>query len=105
MSDDGQYLGRLRDYYARHRVLPSYSGIGQLVGLSSKASVAEMVGRLKSERFLDSSPDRRLKPGLRFFERSVEESVHAGASEPASDATPEALIIDEQLIRNPSKTV
>lgn len=105
MADDGQYLAKLRDYYARHRVLPSYSRIGSLVGLSSKASVAEMVLRLKAEGFLESSPDRRLKPGPRFFDRPVAESVRAGAPAPAADSVPEGLSIDAHLVSNPSRTV
>jgi SOS regulatory protein LexA len=105
MADDGQYLAKLRDYYSRHRVLPSYSRIGSLVGLSSKASVAGMVVRLKAEGFLESSPDRRLKPGPRFFDRPVAESVRAGAPMPAADSAPEALSIDARLIANPSRTV
>lgn len=105
MADDGQYLAKLRDYYARHRVLPSYSRIGTLVGLSSKASVAEMVMRLKAEGFLESSPDRRLKPGPRFFDRPVAESVQAGAPAPAADSVQEGLSIDGHLVSNPSKTV
>jgi repressor LexA len=105
MADDGQYLAQLRDYYARHRVLPSYARIGALVGLNSKASVAGMVLRLKSEGFLESSPDRRLKPGRRFFERHVHESVQAGQPSPASETGPDTLTIDEHLISNPSKTV
>src|SRR5687768_13828848 len=106
MGDDGQYFAKLRDYYARHRVLPSYSRIGNLVGLSSKASVAGMVMRLKAEGLLESSPDRRLKPGPRFFDRSVAESVRAGSPAPASDiSAPETITIDERLIPNPSRTV
>ncbi len=105
MADDGQYLARLRDYYARHRVMPSYARIGALVGLNSKASVAGMVLRLKGEGFLESSPDRRLKPGRRFFERSMDESVQAGLPSPAADAGSNTLSIDEHLIANPSKTV
>jgi repressor LexA len=105
MADDGQYLARLRDYYAQHRVMPSYARIGTLVGLNSKASVAGMVLRLKGEGFLESSPDRRLKPGRRFFERNVSESVQAGLPSPASDAGSDTLTIDEHLIANPSKTV
>lgn len=105
MMDDGQYLARLQDYYARHQVLPSYARIGELVGLNSKASVAGMVLRLKSEGFLESTPDRRLKPGRRFFERSVAESVRAGMPGPAIDAAPDALTIDEHLISKPSRTV
>lgn len=105
MADDGQYLANLQDYYARHRVLPSYSRIGALVGLNSKASVAGMVIRLKAVGFLESSPDRRLKPGKRFFERPLAESVRAGLPSPAVDSNLEGLSIDEYLVAHPSRTV
>jgi SOS regulatory protein LexA len=105
MADDRQYLARLQDYYARHRVMPSYARIGTLIGLNSKASVAELVLRLKAEDFVESTPDRRLKPGRRFFERALAESVQAGQPTPASDLAPDSLSIDEHLISNPSKTV
>ena len=105
MADDGQYLGRLQDYYAKHRVLPSYARIGALVGLNSKASVAEMVMRLKGEGFLQSTPDKRLKPGKRFFERPIAESVRAGMPSPAADTAAETLAIDEHLVANPSRTL
>ena len=105
MSNDRSYLESLQDYYARHRVLPSYSAIGTLVGLSSKASVAGMVLRFKAEGILESSPDRRLKPGKRFFERPLAESVRAGLPSPATDSGPEGLSIDEYLVAHPSKTV
>lgn len=106
MADDGQYLAKLRDYYARHRVLPSYSRIGSLVGLSSKASVAEMVQRLKGEGFLESSPDRRLKPGPRFFERPIAGSkVAAGLPSAVADDLQDNIAIDEELVRYPSRTV
>jgi repressor LexA len=105
MADDGQYLGKLQDYYARHRVLPSYASIGSLVGLNSKASVADMVLRLKAERFLESSPDRRLKPGKRFFERLLGESVRAGLPSAAGQSAPETLSIDEFLVEHPSRTI
>ena len=106
MADDGQYLAKLRDYYARHRVLPSYSRIGSLVGLSSKASVAEMVQRLKGEGFLESSPDRRLKPGPRFFERPIAGSkVAAGLPSAVADDLQDNIAIDEELVRHPSRTV
>lgn len=106
MADDRQYLARLQDYYARHRVLPSYARIGVLVGLNSKASVAGLVQRLKAEGFVESTPDRRLKPGRRFFERPMTESVQAGLPTLAPDViAPDTITIDERLIPNPSNTV
>ena len=105
MANDGQYLAKLQDYYARHRVLPSYARIGALVGLNSKASVADLVLRLKAGGFVESTPDRRLKPGKRFFERTVAESVQAGLPTSVPDTAPDAITIDEHLISHPSKTV
>jgi repressor LexA len=105
MSNDGQYLAKLQDYYTRHRVLPSYSAIGKLIGLASKASVADMVLRLKAEGFLESAPGKRLKPGQRFFERPFAESVRAGLPSPAADLGPDILTIDDYLVPHPSKTV
>jgi repressor LexA len=105
MADDAQYLAKLQDYYARHGTLPSYAGIGALVGLRSKASVAEMAMRLKAEGFLDSTPDRRLKPGKRFFERAAAESVRAGLPAPAADTRPDSLSIDQYLVGKPSRTL
>lgn len=105
MADDAQYLAKLQDYYARHGVLPSYSAIGTLVGLSSKASVAEMALRLKAAGFLESAPDRRLKPGKRFFERALADSVRAGLPSPATDTQPEGLSIDNYLVGKPSRTI
>ena len=105
MANDGQYLAKLLDYYARHRVLPSYARIGALVGLNSKASVADLVLRLKAGGFVESTPDRRLKPGRRFFERTVAENVRAGQPTQAPDIAPDTLTIDEHLVSNPSKTV
>jgi repressor LexA len=105
MGSDGQYVARLQSYYAKHRVLPSYAGIGKLVGLSSKASVAGLVQRLKAEGLVESTPDKRLKPGPRFFDRPVAEGIRAGAPESATDSPPELLSVDRHLIPNPARSV
>ncbi|MFN3594459.1 MAG: LexA family protein [Thiobacillaceae bacterium] len=105
MSQDGAYLAQLQDYYARHRVFPSYSGIGELLGLKSKSSVAALVARLRLDGYLDATPDRRLKPGPRFFERVLAESVRAGFPQAADDSARDSLTIDEYLIEHPSRTV
>ena len=106
MSNDRSYLASLQDYYARHRALPSYASIGQLLGLRSKSSVAALVARLKLAGFIDSTPDRRLAPTGRFFERPLAaEPVQAGMPNPVDDAPTDALTIDDYLIERPSQTV
>lgn len=106
MSNDRSYISALQDYYARHRALPSYSSIGSLLGLRSKSSVAALVARLKLAGLLESTPDRRLAPTRRFFERGLAHSpVHAGLPEAVDDTTGDALTIDDYLIEHPSRTV
>src|ERR1051325_7157451 len=106
MSNDRSYLNSLQDYYAQHRALPSYASIGELLGLRSKSSVAALVARLKLAGFIDSTPDRRLAPTRRFFERAVAESpVQAGLPNPVEDQPTDALTIDDYLIQRPSQTV
>jgi len=106
MSNDRSYLALLQDYYSKHRALPSFAFIGSLLGLKSKSSVAAMVARLKLAGYIESTPDRRLAPTRRFFERPVAESpVHAGLPSAIEDAPADALTIDDYLIERPSQTV
>lgn len=105
MSKDTEYLDKLRDYYAQHRIFPSFSGVGTLVGMKSKAAVSAMVNRMREAGYLDYAPDRRIQPGKRFFERDVLDSVRAGLPQPANDACTQGFNIDEYLIDSPSRTV
>src|SRR6266566_3771492 len=76
---DPAYLEKLQDYYAEHKVIPSYSVLASLWGVSAKSWVAECVKRFEEAGYLDWTPDRQLKPGKRFFERVVADSpVQAG---------------------------
>ena len=105
MGNDNDYLSKLQDYYAVHGVVPAYSTLMQVVGFRSKSPVAALVNRLKLAGYLESTPDRRLRPGKRFFERPLYESVQAGFPSPAGDSQHDALSIDEYLVEHPSKTV
>jgi len=106
MSNDRSYLSALQDYYTRHHAFPSYSSIGTLLGLRSKSSVAALVARLKLGGYIESTPDRRIAPTRRFFERPLAEApVHAGLPNPVDDAPADALTIDDYLIDRPSQTV
>ncbi len=106
MTNDRSYLGLLQDYYAEHRAFPSYSSIGKLLGLKSKSSVAALVARLRLAGFIDATPDKRLAPTKRFFDRPLASApVQAGLPNPIDDAQSDALTIDDYLIERPSQTV
>jgi repressor LexA len=106
MGNDNDYLAELQDYYAEHRTLPSFSAIAQMLGFKSKNAVTALVARFKLQGFLESAPDKRLKPGARFFERMIaDSSVRAGMPSPAADDKHDTLSIDQYLVERPSKTV
>ena len=101
-----QYLEKLQDYYAEHKVIPSYSVLAGLWGVSAKSWVAECVKRFEEGGYLDWTPDRQLKPGKRFFERRVADApVQAGLPNPAiAEGYDFVSSIDEMVVRVPSKT-
>jgi repressor LexA len=101
-----EFLEKLQDYYAEHKVIPSYSVLASLWGVSAKSWVSECVKRFEEAGYLDWTPDRQLKPGKRFFERRVaDEPVQAGMPNAAlADGYDFVSSIDEMLVRVPSKT-
>ena len=103
---DREYLERLQDYYAEHKVIPSYSVLAGLWGVSAKSWVSECVKRFEEAGFLDWTPDKQLKPGKRFFERRISHApVQAGQPHSAAaDGYDLVSSIDEMLVREPSTT-
>lgn len=104
-NNDPQHLAALQDYYAQHRLIPSYSAISALLGFSTKTAAASLVRRLEAAGFLRRTPDRRLTPTERFFERprSVA-AVRAGMPEAALDTSADMVNLDTLLVHKPSLT-
>ena len=103
---DFEYLGKIQDYFAEHKTLPTFSHVAQLLGFKSKNAVTSFVARLKLQGYIDYAPDKRLKPGRRFFERLIAEStVQAGFATPAFGDNLDSMGIDDFLIEKPSQTV
>lgn len=103
--DISSYLGKLQDYYVRERIIPSITKLSVLWNGKARSWTHQIVQRLKEEGFLENAPGGRLRPGPRFFERTVGHVVRAGMPQQASDVQPELLRIDDYLIENPSQTI
>ncbi len=107
LNRDSVHLGRLRDYYARHGALPSYAGLGELVGFRAKTAAVKLAGRLEAAGYIRPAPGGKLAPTPRFFGLPLmSTSVRAGTPEavPGEEA-PECLTLDGFLIDKPSSTV
>jgi repressor LexA len=103
-SDLSGHLSALQDYFVSNGVIPSLTELGKLWGIAGRAWTHRVVARLKEDGFLEEAAGKRLKPGTRFFERTVADTVRAGLPQPANDSGREAWAIDQYLIAKPSET-
>lgn len=99
-----EYLTSLQDYFAAHQVIPSITELSTLWSIAGRSWTHRLVQRMKESGYLEDSPGRRLRPGPRFYERAVIDTVRAGSPQAANDAPIESLSIDRFLIGKPSET-
>lgn len=101
-NKDDEHLGKLRDYYAWNHVIPPYSTIGKMTGMTAPAAF-EMVQRLKKNNYLEST-GRQLLPGPRFFESALLGTVQTGSPTPTMDNQTSGYDVMRQLLSNPSQS-
>lgn len=101
---DVQHLERLRTYWKRHHAFPSMARLCEVVGLSSTASVFDLVSRLKDAGYVQRV-EGRIAPTKRFFARPLVGSVRAGVPQPRQDEDDfEVLTLDDYLVPDPNRT-
>jgi repressor LexA len=101
--NDLKHLHALQRYYKRHRGFPAMAKLCEVVGMSSSASVFDLVSRLTENGYLQRL-DGRVVPGPRFFARPVLGPVRAGRPQETSQEEPEYLNLDDYLIDEPDRT-
>lgn len=104
-APDIERVQALQDYFARHRVIPSYSSIAKLIEYGSKAAAYKLANRMVNAGILERGPDNRLIPTTAFFARQIIGSVNAGSLESIPDAGYDSIAIDSFLVEKPSDTV
>lgn len=102
MTDD-KHLSALRTYYKRNATFPAMAKLCDVVGLSSTSSVFALVGRLTDRGYLERV-EGRIAPTKKFFARPLLGSVRAGQPQPADQAEPDVLTLDDYLIDEPNRT-
>lgn len=104
--NDPEHLAALQDYYAKNRVLPSYTRLLSLLGFASKSGIKKVLERLQAAGMLERTPEGDWSPTDRFFERSIANlPVAAGMPLPTADAGGEQMTLDRFLIARPANTV
>ena len=84
--------------------MPSFSELGQLVGLRSKHAVWKLVKKLEAVEVVARDATGRLIPGARLGGLKLLGTVQAGVPGPAEELQGERLSLDGLLIRDREET-
>ena len=99
------HLGKLQDYYASWKSIPSYAALCDVFGIASKSWVKAILDRLEKAGFVERTPDGMWIPSRQFFARPLAEAtVQAGMPVAVNETHGEYFVIDEMLVDKPSKT-
>jgi len=100
-----EWLGKIQDFFAEHRYIPTFEYMGEHFKIGSKSTVSKLVNLLKENNLLDTGPDGRLVPGQRFFDLPISDgAVQAGTFTDPFAQGGQYLSIQDILIRKPSIT-
>jgi SOS-response transcriptional repressor LexA len=103
---DQEYLGRLQDYYADSRRIPSLQRICELMGFASKTAAKKLLLRLEDEQFVERTPDDDAWiPASRFFERALAAHAVPAGMPVSAESGAEPFMLDDYVVKKPSRTV
>lgn len=103
-TTDQAHLEKLRTYWKRHHAFPSMAKLCEVVGMSSTASVFDLVTRLREAGYVQRV-EGRIAPTKRFFARPLLGTVRAGLPQPRQEGDDfEVLTIDDYLVPDPNRT-
>ena len=98
---------RIRDishFYGQKGRMPSFSEIGEMVGLRSKNAVFKLINKLEGLNVLERDAKGRLIPRSLASSVKLLGSVEAGFPSPAEEELADTLSLDDLLIQNPEAT-
>lgn len=97
-------INEISNFYSMNRRMPSYSEIGEMLGLKSKNAVSKLVVKLEQLEVLRRDGKGRLIPGSIAFPLKVLGTVEAGFPSPAEEELTDSLSLDDYLIENQTAT-
>lgn len=98
------YKAKIVDFYDRHKRMPSYAEIMELVGFRSKNAVYKLVEKLIDEGVVTKDSKGRLIPSFGFGEVPMLGLVEAGIPSIADSQELDSISLDNYLIDHKDKT-
>ena len=84
--------------------MPSFSEIGDMVGMKSKNAVYKLVNKLEKLKVLERDDKGRLIPLSIASSVKILGTVEAGFPSPAEEELSDTLSLDDLLVKNPQAT-
>ena len=107
IAEEGKLSSRIEkisDFYHQTGRMPSFSEIGEILGLRSKNAVSKLVSRLEEINVLERDKTGRLIPGSIAYPVRILGTVEAGFPSPAEEELADNISLDEMLIQNRAAT-
>jgi SOS regulatory protein LexA len=98
------YKKKIKDFYRRNKVMPSYAEIMKLLGFKSKNAVYKLVNKLIEEGLIEKDHNGRLLPKKLSSPVMMLGMVEAGFPTPAEEDLAETMSLDSYLIGNREAT-
>ncbi len=95
---DDNYAEKIIAFYQERGRMPTYTEIMQLVGFSSRGSVAKLINRLEARTLLRKDTNGALLPPRQLTATPLLGIVEAGFPAPAEAYNGETISIDDYLI-------
>lgn len=94
----------IADFYHKKGRMPSFSEIGDMVGIKSKNAVYKLVNKLEKLKVVERDDKGRLIPGSIASSVKILGTVEAGFPSPAEEELSDTLSLDDLLVKNPQAT-
>ncbi len=97
-------IKEISNFYYQNGRMPSFSEIGQLLGIKSKNAVSKLIHKLVQLNVLEKDEKGRLIPRSITSPVRILGTVEAGFPSPAEEELVDTLSLDEFLIKNKEAT-
>jgi SOS regulatory protein LexA len=99
------YKDKIKRFYSRNRIMPSYREMMEMFGLKSKNAIFKLVQKLVAEGYIEKDSAGRLMPTQKLLGGiKILGAVEAGFPTPAEEDLAETMSIDNYLIGNKEAT-
>jgi SOS regulatory protein LexA len=99
------YKDKIKRFYDRNRIMPSYREMMEMFGLKSKNAIFKLVQKLVTDGYIEKDSAGRLMPTQKLLGGiKILGAVEAGFPTPAEEDLAETMSIDNYLIGNKEAT-